>query len=229
MRAVCTPADRSFAEYLPLVNPEEWVRARHVVECVNGRISKQITHSFGARYFVVSERPCLVGNKPASEEELARMRPVALLGQARVFVKGDVADNAFLVPAGDGYARALSAEESKDPKLQSRCLGIVWKQSEAPCLGEDTPTEVPSVIAYVASGVGLCALSMADLLSRVCQLETMLASVTSIVQCSDHATAQKPLVESMVRGTCARMSSTAVRPMGVAEHAAWPPLAKMAL
>ena len=117
-----------YAEWLMRKDQSEQMNFGDVVAVSGGQISKGYEEA--ERFMVISHKPAVLGNMPASgEEHLYEM--VAFLGQVPVKVYGPVKVGDFIVPSGlqDGFARAISPDKMKAQDFRN-LIGTSWSSME---------------------------------------------------------------------------------------------------
>ncbi|MEL6812174.1 MAG: hypothetical protein AAFP76_12660, partial [Bacteroidota bacterium] len=114
-----------YAEWLPRVNPDEYITAGDIVAVKGGKISKNLEGV--EQIMVVSFRPIVLGNAPQPEETHLGNN-VAFIGQVPAKVMGPVRTGDYIVASGTlpGYGVAVSKENMtvKDSRL---AVGRSWE------------------------------------------------------------------------------------------------------
>ena len=102
-----TSSRADLAEWLELRDPAEPVGPGDLVECVDRKISREITGR--GVLFIVSTEPFFTGNVP-SDEVLPRGRAVAMIGQVPVKVRGAVRESQCLAASGEDDGTAVASD-----------------------------------------------------------------------------------------------------------------------
>ena len=102
-----TSSRADLAEWLELRDPSEPVGPGDLVECVDRKISREITGR--GVLFIVSTEPFFTGNVP-SDEVLPRGRAVAMIGQVPVKVRGAVRESQCLAASGEDDGTAVASD-----------------------------------------------------------------------------------------------------------------------
>jgi len=125
-----------FAEYLPLHNLQERIRAAEIVGVSGGRVSKQTAGA--EQLFVTSATAGFVGNMPLNEQAEG-LALVAMMGQVPVRVHGPIQAGDYIVPSGqaDGIGRAVNPGELT-PALAGQVVGQALEGTTEAGLSEVT-------------------------------------------------------------------------------------------
>lgn len=120
-----TAAD--FAEWLPMLRPEEDIEPGDIVAVIGGKITKSTEKA--DHFQVVSTAPGWLGACPGKDREHL-YRKVAFLGQVPVKVWGQVNAGDYIVASNlnDGTGRAVPPGDL-DPDLYPKIVGRAWTGS----------------------------------------------------------------------------------------------------
>ena len=115
-------AGADYAEYLPLLDPEETFEAGDVVGVFGGHISHRTK---GAdQVMVVTDQAAVLGNRPlGAGEEFEGYEKVSFIGQVGVKVRGAVAAGDWIVASGLGDGVAVAVEAVR---LADQVVGRAW-------------------------------------------------------------------------------------------------------
>ncbi|MFC1771055.1 hypothetical protein ACFLZV_04120, partial [Candidatus Margulisiibacteriota bacterium] len=115
-----------YAEYLPMLDPEENIIEGNIVGVFNGKISKNTKDA--DQIMVISSSAGIAGNFPQKNEHLYRL--VSFFGQVNVKVSGIVNVGDYIIPSGknDGAGIAVPPENISARDLY-HILGRAWEGS----------------------------------------------------------------------------------------------------
>ena len=130
-----------YAEWLQKKDITETFNSGDIVCLKNGRISRSIEE--GGKMMVISEKPIVLGNTPAANNELNYAK-VAFLGQVPVKVLGKVKKGDYILPSGydKGFGVGVSPDKMKIGDYK-KIVGVAWEDIDGDPYG------------YVNTAVGL--------------------------------------------------------------------------
>ncbi len=117
-----------YAEYIAMSDRNETILPGDLVGIKGGKVTRNTT---GAdKIMVVSRRPIILGNMPASGTE-ADYKKVAFLGQVEVQVSGKVSVGDYILADGNnlGIGIAVSPKDLKSSDIK-KIAGIAWSESK---------------------------------------------------------------------------------------------------
>jgi hypothetical protein len=119
-----------YAEWLERDQTEQKMQGGQIVGVRNGKISLNTDQA--EQLLVISIQPIVLGNLPEESRE-EDYEKVAFLGQAPVWVIGQVASGDYIIPSGnhDGYGIPISPEEVTIEHVP-HIIGRAWEDSKRP-------------------------------------------------------------------------------------------------
>jgi hypothetical protein len=120
-----------YAEFLPLLHPEETLEAGDIVGIHGGKVTHDTAGS--DQIMVITDRAAVLGNAPLNKDDARNYVPVSFIGQTPVKVRGSVRSGDYIIASGKGDGVGVAVAPAEAAALdQAQILGRAWGASSDP-------------------------------------------------------------------------------------------------